>query len=226
LLCERVVRSDQLELLDSHDLPDPVVARAYRDLTRLHRFLGNTRTLARAIRRDPRPVRRVLDVGCANGDMLAEIRDRLGVEAIGVDLHPLRGAVVPVVRADAIRDPLPAADVAFSVCLGHHLSEDELVALIGNVGRSCRRFILMDLVRHPIPLGLFRWCVAPFFSPIAAADGALSIRRAYTPSELARIAERAGVQFRHFVAPLYIRQTLDIRYSDPPPPLRGGSLLH
>jgi SAM-dependent methyltransferase len=207
-----VVRSYEPEILDGHSLPEPVVARAYRDLTRLHRFLGNTGALVRAIRHDPFPVRRVLDIGCAYGGVLADVRDRLGVDVIGADLRPPTGAFVPVVRADAIRDLLPAADIAFSICVAHHLSEPEMAQLIANVGRSCRRFLLIDLVRHPLPLALFRIFVAPFFSRVAAADGVLSIRRAYTPAEFAGIAARAGVPFRHSVAPFCIRQTLDIRY--------------
>src|SRR5436305_4893541 len=164
-------RSFEPELLDTERVPDAVVERAYRDLTRLHRFLGHTPALIRAIRRDPLPVRRVLDIGCAHGGLLAEIRDRLAVEVVGVDLRPPAGALVPVVAADAIRDRLPEADVAISVCLAHHFSDTELAAFIRNTGRSCRRLILVDLVRHWVPLALFRVFVAPFFSPLALADG-------------------------------------------------------
>jgi 2-polyprenyl-3-methyl-5-hydroxy-6-metoxy-1,4-benzoquinol methylase len=205
-------RSFELELLDTESFPQAVVARAYRDLTRLHRFLGHTPALIRAIRRDPLPVRRVLDIGCAHGGVLAEIRDRLGVEVIGADLRPPADALVPVVAADAVRDALPSADVAISVCLAHHLSEVEVGELIRNTGRSCRRLILVDLVRHRLPLTLFRIFVAPFFSPLAVSDGMLSVRRAFTPAELAAIAKRAGVRYRHSVAPFYISQTLDITY--------------
>jgi len=205
-------RSFEPELLDTQRFPDAVVERAYRDLTRLHRFLGHTPALIRAIRQDPLPVRRVLDIGCAHGGVLAEIRDRLGVEVIGADLRPPADALVPVVAADAIRDRLPDADVAISVCVAHHLSETELSAFVRNTGRSCRRLILIDLVRHWIPLALFRVFVAPFFSPLAVVDGLASVRRAYTPAELARVARQTGVRFRHTVAFGYTSQTLDITY--------------
>jgi SAM-dependent methyltransferase len=207
-----VERSFEPELLDTERFPDAVVARAYSDLTRLHRFLGHPHALIRAIRSNPFPVRRVLDIGCADGGVLADIRDKLGVDVIGVDLRPPANALVPVVAADAVRDRLPNADIAICVCLAHHLSEGELAALIRNTGRSCRRLILVDLVRHGLPLALFRVFVAPFFSPVAVADGMASVRRAYTSAEFARVARGTGVQFRHTVAFGYTSQTLDITY--------------
>jgi hypothetical protein len=99
--------------------------------------------------------------------------------------------------------------------MAHHLSESEVEAMIVNVLRSCRRFILLDLVRHPLPLALFIGFVAPFVSMVAAHDGRISVQRAFTPAELRQIVQRAasasGASFGHTVAPCYIRQIADIR---------------
>jgi hypothetical protein len=54
--------------------------------------------------------------------------------------------------------------------------------------------------------------VAPFFSRVAAADGAASVRRAYTPAELARIVDSTGIRYTHSVAPFYAMQSVDIVY--------------
>jgi SAM-dependent methyltransferase len=211
-------RSFQTEILERENVPEMLVDRAYRDLTRIHRYLGDTASVIAAVRRDPLPVRRILDVGCARGGVLRILRHKLGVDVVGVDLNPpvTLEASFQIVRADAVRDPLPRADLAVSMYLGHHLSESDLIALIRNVGKFCRRFILLDLVRHRLPLALFRLFVAPLVSPIVVADGRVSIRRAYTPTELKRIAAKAlagsGGLFRHSVAPLYVRQVLDISY--------------
>ena len=212
-----MVRTNRTEILEEDGVPDELVARAYRDLARIHRWLGDTRFVAHAIRRDPRPVRRILDVGCGTGLVLEDVRRMTGAEAIGVELNPRPSLAAPVeiFQADAVRDPLPSADVAFSMHLGHHLGEDDLVRLIRNVGRSCRRFILLDLVRHALPLALFRVFVAPLICPIDAEDGQRSIRRSYTPAELQRITASAipdAARFRTFVAPFYIRQVIDISY--------------
>jgi hypothetical protein len=98
----------------------------------------------------------------------------------------------------------------------HHLRDEEFVEMIANVGRSCRRFVILDLVRHPAPLALFS-VFAPLCLPkVNVLDGRQSIRRAYTPEEFRRLITRAlagtGASFRHSVAPLWIRQMADICY--------------
>ena len=211
-----MIRKNETEILDRNGVPDELVARAYRDLARIHRWLGDTNVIVRAISQDPLPVRRILDVGCATGLVLHEVQRRLGVEVIGVDInpHPCIAAPVPILQADALRDPLPLADVAFSMHLGHHLREHEVAHLIRNVGRFCRRFILLDLVRHPLPLALFRLFVAPLVCPISSEDGQRSIRRSFTSVELRSITASAlagtGGSFRLSVAPLHARQVIDI----------------
>jgi SAM-dependent methyltransferase len=211
-------RANITEILDSEEVPEELAARAYNDLARIHWWLGDTHSVIRAIRNDPRPVRRILDIGCGNGMVAEIVRRKLSVEAIGVDLKPLasKGSGVPIVRADAVRDQLPNADVAFSMHLGHHLSESDLIGLIRNVGRFCRRFILLDLVRHPAPLALFRLFVAPFVCQIVVVDGTRSIRRSYTTAELGRLTDMAlagsGSVFRQSVTPFFTRQIIDITY--------------
>jgi hypothetical protein len=119
-------------------------------------------------------------------------------------------------RANAVSDPLPEADVAISTLVGHHVLDADLAAMIVNVGRSCRRFVMLDLVRSRIPLIMFRVFVAPFLSPISVADGCTSIRRALTPDELGKLTRDAlagtAATFRQTVTPLRSRQMLDIRY--------------
>jgi SAM-dependent methyltransferase len=213
-----VNREDKSEILDQAGVPEELAGRAYRDIARIHHWLGDTNCVLRAIGRDPLPVRRVLDVGCATGLVLAEVERKLGVSVVGAEINPRPAisAPVPILQADALRDRLPSADVAYCMHLGHHLGERDLIRLIRNVGRCCRRFILLDLVRHPLPLALFRIFIAPLVCAIDAVDGQRSIKRSYTPTELRRItsAALAGTtsSFRISVAPCYVRQMVDISY--------------
>lgn len=209
-------RTDSAELLEDPSLPEEVVRDAYRDLARTQRLLGNNAAVVRRLTKDRRNIKKVLDIGCGQGALLDQIRRKLGVDVIGFDLRPAPNPPVPILTGDAAVDPLPSADVAISICVAHHLSEADVIALIRNVSKSCRRFILLDLVRHWIPLTLFRVFMSPFLHRINAADGITSIKRAYTPGELRHMAEEAvkGTPARidHTVAPFYIRQILDIEF--------------
>jgi len=210
-------RSRDPEIIDNPDLPEETLTLVYRDLIRTHRFLGNIRALLSELERHTQPLRQVLDIGCGRGELLLEIQKKLRVETVGVELRVPRtfNLAIRIVQADAVRDPLPACDVALAVCVVHHLTDDSVVELIRNVGRSCNRLVILDLVRHPLPLLLFRCFVAPFVNRINAADGVSSIRRSFTPGELKSVASRAlngSGTFRQSVGWLYARQIVDISY--------------
>ncbi len=215
-ILNKVQRIDKMELLEDPALPADVVAEVYLDLALTQRLLGNNRAIFGRLKADRGGVKRVLDIGCGQGALLEQIRRKLGVDVIGFDLRSAPLAPVPIMTGNAAVDPLPLADVAVSVCLIHHLSEADAIALIRNASKSCRRLILLDLVRHWIPLTLFRVFLVPFLHRINAADGITSIKRAYTPREMRNIADAAvkgtGARVRHSVAPFYIRQIVDIEF--------------
>jgi SAM-dependent methyltransferase len=216
-------RSFTEEILDGPGLSLETIEEAHRALSRTHRLLGNHTAILRALRQDA-PVS-VLDIGCGHGGLLAKIRSQLGSEVIGVDLQPPQTNTngVRILQADAVRESLPQADTAVSVCLIHHLRDEEFIELIRNVGRSCRRFVVLDLVRNPLPLTLFR-IAAPIagLPRINVLDGSQSIRRAYTGPEFRALLAKAlagpeGGHFTHRVSPFWIRQIADIRYSTSSP---------
>jgi len=211
-------RCKETELMDADGVSAETLAHVYRELDKVHRWLGNTEAVLKLLKEDPGPPKRVLDVGCGQGALLRQIRKNMGAEVIGFDLRPAPpNAPVPIMAGNAVSDPLPEADAAVCVVMAHHLSEEELAGMIGNVGLSCRRFVLLDLVRHPVPLALFRAFLCPLLSPVNACDGQTSIRRAYTAPEMRRVVDgalsalkRPVSRLRHTVAPLWIRQVVDI----------------
>src|SRR4051794_1918478 len=104
-------RSLEPELMDFLDASSEVLEKFHRDLARVHRLLGSFPTIERFLRAGSRPVRRVLDIGCGGGALLAYLRRHMGVEVIGVDPNPGHAADVPMIQLDAVRNPLPEADV-------------------------------------------------------------------------------------------------------------------
>jgi 2-polyprenyl-3-methyl-5-hydroxy-6-metoxy-1,4-benzoquinol methylase len=160
----------------------------------------------------------VLDIGCGDGAVLARIRDAMGAQVTGIDLRPPEEDVygVPILQRDATRDDLPPADVAISLLTLHHLTDDQVVGVIRNTSRSCRRFICLDLVRHPLPFALFSLFIGPLIHKAAADDGRQSIRRAFKPVELQALVTRAlegtTATFEHQVSRYYAHQIIDIRF--------------
>ncbi len=203
--------------MDSPDVKGAVLDKFHRDLNFVNKCLGTFPTIERFIRDDDKPVQRIIDIGCGGGALLEYLQRRLGVEAIGIDKKPPEKAKVLIIAADAITGRLPDADIAVCSLLAHHLTPEEIIALIRNVSRSCRRFVIQDLIRHPLPMVLFTVFLCPLIGREAAVDGRQSIRRAYTPEEFAEMVRTAlagtAATFTTDVSPFLSRQIIDIRYS-------------
>jgi 2-polyprenyl-3-methyl-5-hydroxy-6-metoxy-1,4-benzoquinol methylase len=207
-----MVRSLEPEIMDGPHTSEDVLRRFHADLRFIHRFMNNGALLLRRLN----GARSVIDIGCGDGELLKFVRERTGADVLGVDLADQPHAKVPVMKADATRDVLPTAEVAISAMVIHHLTEEQVVDLIRNVGRSCQRFVFLDLVRHPLPLWLYTIFLCPFLSRVGAADGRQSIRRAFTGPEMKVLVSQAlagtGSTFDQWVSPYWARQVVEITY--------------
>lgn len=211
-------RSLDLEIMDVPGASPRVTRAFHRDLKRIHRLMGNWRSIAGRLQ-SGEPVRSVVDVGCGDAALLAYLRDHAGIlEVIGVDRHPPDCSAhgVRIIAADATRDSLPRADAAVCAMLLHHLTDDQVIAFLRNAGRSCRRLICLDPVRHWLPMLLYTTFVCPIVSPVGAKDGRQSIRRSFRPSELRALAQRAlegtSASFDLWVSPAKTKLILDVNW--------------
>jgi SAM-dependent methyltransferase len=205
-------RSLDPEIMDGGNVSEEVRRKFHADLRLIHRFMDNGSKLIERLR----GAQSVIDIGCGDGELLALVRERTGAAVQGVDLVEQPEALVPVIQADATRDPLPVADVAISSMVIHHLTEQQAIDLIRNVGRSCGRFVILDLVRHPLPLWLYTIFLCPFLSRVGAADGRQSVKRAFTSVEMRGLVLRAlegtPAKFEQWVSRFAARQVIEINY--------------
>jgi hypothetical protein len=210
---------DRLELLDRPGAPSAELAESLADIGRLNR-MGPTRTLLAHLapfldrfRREgrARPFR-VLDLGTGGADIPVAVihwaRARgARVSVLGMDVQPeVLACVAPSARAlpelrllagDATRPPIRAAGVDVVLCslTLHHLPEDGVVALLRLMAELGRLgFVVSDLRRGRLAW-LAAWMTTRLISRnrFTRHDGPLSVRRAYTPEELAVLSARAGL---------------------------------
>lgn len=208
-------RSTEVEWLErGHGSADDVAANL-AEMWRINRSLGGLRALTRHLY--PRLLARrglvtVVDLGTGGADVPAAIgrwaRSRaLNVNVVAVDQAArvldvartrLAGAPrVELLRADAGCLPLHAGsvDLIISTLFLHHFAPEALVALLRSAMEHVRQGIVMnDLVRGWLPYFAFK-LVQPALARNALTrhDGALSVRRAYTPAELRGLAAAAGL---------------------------------
>jgi SAM-dependent methyltransferase len=209
-------RSHELEHLDKGDYTPEEYEGCLVELRRVNRYLGDAGALRRsvlsAIGRDGAREFSLLDVGAGSGELLRVAalrarRDGRRARLVGLELNARAAHAVleesggfreiGAVRADALR--LPFADGAFDYVMcslfTHHLRDDSVVRLLGEMSRVARRRVfVIDLHRHRVAYLFFTTAARLFLrNRLIREDGALSIRRGFVPQELARLAERAGL---------------------------------
>jgi ubiquinone/menaquinone biosynthesis C-methylase UbiE len=176
--------------------------------------------LATGFHRDPRvghldwrarPIT-LLDVGTGSGDIPVALAAwgagrgmQLEIEAIDerheiIDIAREVTADEPAVRLDAVGGPpLPYPDDGFDIAhmslVAHHLEPDDLAALLAEMRRVSRIGVIVnDLERGRLPwLGAWLLGRVATRNRLTRHDAPLSVRRAYTASELAQIAARVGL---------------------------------
>lgn len=205
----------RVELLDAprHD-PDEL-RTALGAVARVNRWFGGLAALRSHLTalRDTGEDVSILDVGTGNaGSLLDLVRwGRAGGGTwggVGLDLHPqvvtiarrnVRSlAVIRIVQGDALRLPFrdEAFDVVLSILTLHHLEHAAAVQAVTEMARVARRRVLVnDLHRHPVNYALARLLSWTLWrgDRLTRHDGPVSVLRAFTPDELARVGRDAGL---------------------------------
>jgi ubiquinone/menaquinone biosynthesis C-methylase UbiE len=191
------VRSNETELMDDLSRPDAEFVEAYSELTAINKHLGGIRAVERFLPEDATSVLDVASGGCDIGEALAKRRNR---RVVSLDMNP-RGLKLAEqtdpVAGDALQ--LPFANNTFDAVICslffHHLTNAECVSVLREMWRVARRIVIVnDLHRNRVAHASIRILSALFSrSTMFRNDSAASVRRAFRPTELGDIAEKAGI---------------------------------
>jgi 2-polyprenyl-3-methyl-5-hydroxy-6-metoxy-1,4-benzoquinol methylase len=191
-------------------------AEALTALARINWISGSDRilwnplkSLARSV---PGRTLRVLDVATGGGDVPIRLWRRarqagLEMEFHGTDISStaleiakkrarVAGAEVAFFRTDIQSERIPDGfDVLTCSLFLHHLSSEQALALLRNMRAAAGQMVLVNDLRRSRTGLLLAWLGTRLLtmSPVARVDGPLSVRAAFTASEVRTLAEQADM---------------------------------
>ncbi|MDZ4781872.1 MAG: methyltransferase domain-containing protein [Planctomycetia bacterium] len=226
-------RVRQQELMDQPGLRAEDHRRALAGLCRINQISRTASYIWRPLEQLARQVEgrklRVLDLACGGGDVLMGCAHRLVKRGLAVELHGVDQSETAIdaaqtlsrqaglkhvrfSRLDVLSDALPEDyDVVMSTLFFHHLADDQAALLLSRMAAAARRAVLIDdLLRSRFAYGL-AWlaCHTLTRSPIVRFDGPVSVRAAFTVSELRDLCGGSGMSgatfTRHWPARVLIQ---------------------
>lgn len=197
--------------------------RALAGLRRINRLSGTATQLQREVlritSRDASREWRILDVGCADGEIAYELSkllsDHLRFKLTGWDMSEVAIAAArarlesatkpntPSLRFEVrnLFDELdaicgdPPFDIVYCTLLLHHFSNEDAVRILAAMKRLAHRAVIVDdLQRSTLGWWLASvGCRILSRSPVVHFDGPQSVRAAFSCNEALRLANNAGL---------------------------------
>lgn len=195
-----------IEQMDDPNCDLRLLNNTYESFSSINRLIGGWRKI---YRRKIRPLAEnstnpitILDIGCGGGDILRLLNSYLKKDGIAASFTGIEPDPRAIDFANSQPQPdhirfrkttsteLAKSGDMFDIVLTnhvvHHLDQNELEQICNDADQLSRRLALFsDIERSDIGYGIFRTLAPLFFrDSFIAEDGATSVRRSYTLSEL------------------------------------------
>ena len=204
------VRSSETELLDEADLGQAEINASLDFMVGVNRRFGGTRAILDYFRRHAAERSlTVLDLGTGAGDIPRALvewaeSESKEIEVTALDVNPRCLAYARARHpSDRIRylehsafrcEELGSFDYVVSSMFFHHLSDDEIVALLKTINRCARRgFVVNDLYRSRLHCTAAYLAALSTFKPVVVSDAPLSVRRGFREKDFERYRDASGI---------------------------------
>lgn len=208
-------RTYEREIFDDHEPAPDVVDRMFRFLAMVNRRFGGAsatidrfETFSRSWQDGERI--EVLDIASGAADVPRALiawgrRRGFDVRVTAMDLSPSaidyarragpHDERLRLLRAD-VTQPCwreQSFDYVTSALFAHHLTNPQIVAMLQMADHLARRGIVINDLARSRRAYVLTWLLTWPFDPILHHDGPLSVKRALTPAEIARLAAEAAL---------------------------------
>jgi ubiquinone/menaquinone biosynthesis C-methylase UbiE len=210
-------RSYELENIDKGTYTPAEYEGCIVELQRVNKWLGDAKalrgSLIKEIERQNLRSFSVLDVGAGSGELLrvlaawARETDRTP-SLVGLELNARSAQTIleesaefpeiSSVQSSGLKLPFPDAsiDYVMSSLTLHHFDDEGAVKILREMGRVAKRGIfVIDLHRNPTAYFFYTTLGHVFLhNRLIREDGALSILKSFTPDELEKLGQQAGLK--------------------------------
>lgn len=206
-------RSDKKELLDGDNIPEQDLFQNLKELDTINHLLGGYNITFSALKQilKKEKTHTLVDIGCGGGDTLKRIntwknKEKLQLNLIGVDIKPVciqyaqqqnKNSNIQFI-CDDYRNSfvhVPNIDIIHACLFCHHLSEEELIALIQFTLKHNSILVVNDLERNPIAYYAIKLLTKLFSkSYLVKNDAPLSVARGFKKKEWINFLHKAGAK--------------------------------
>ncbi len=209
-------RSTGIEIMDDLDCKGEVVDQTLRELDFINQWLGGNAVTLNGLQllwksRSKSSTITIADLGCGSGEMVKLIaqlarKSKRSVSLTGIDANT---NIIEYAKKNQVNDSIKFLsvnifsdsfkvrkfDILVCTLFLHHFSDEELVVLFRSFKQQASIGIVVnDIHRHPFAYYSIKWLTQLFSnSAMVKFDAPLSVRRAFTNSELKSILSKAEI---------------------------------